>query len=102
MFGKGNLMVFLFLDKGTHVNRQECVFININVHVGLHVNFNRYHNLKMIVRISMTFSMVNCNNNSRCLIGDIYLYASLWIESRVLYVLGKRFAIKLHLQPLLL
>lgn len=98
-------MAFLFLDKGTHVNRYECVFININVHVDLNVNFNRYHNLKMIIRISVTFSIVNINNNnnnSRRLVRDIYLYVSLWIESRVLYVLGKRFAVELHLQPLLL
>lgn len=102
MFGKGTVMVFLFLDKGTHVNRHECVFININVHVDLNVNFNRYHNLKMIIRISMTFSIVNYNNNSRCLVRDIYLYVSLWIESRVLYVLSKRFTVELHLQPLIL
>ena len=99
MFGKGSVMAFLFLDKGTHVNRYECVFININVHVDL--NVNRYHNLKMIIRISVTFSIVNINN-SRYLVRDIYLYVSLWIESRVLYVLGKRFAVELHLQPLLL
>lgn len=100
MFGKGNFMVFIFLDKGTYVNSHKCVFININVHVDLNVNFNRYHNL--IIRISMTFSIVNYRNNSRCLVRDIYLYVSLWIESRVFYVLGKGFAVELHLQPLLL